>query len=195
MDETAQDERRRNETGTATEDDAAAVAALLGEGRGGLFFLHVRGRSMEPLVPDGSLVAVKPAVVPRRGDIVVMLTGDIESSADGVTNEGRPLQAVCHRVLSMRWDGEELVSLTTAGDRACRTESWVRPQEGALLGKVMAVRTPDGRWWRPWEAMSGALPAALKWYRVWTWYPRALLRRAISRLLRTAGSTAGKERS
>lgn len=105
-------------------------------------WIRVRGASMSPTMPAGSLVRLSPLMTdgPRRHDVVL-----------AVLPSGLP---VVHRVVAV--DGEQV---TLRGDALPRRDPFVRHE--AILARVTAVRVGDEergvlraprwrrvRWWR-----------------------------------------------
>lgn len=100
---------------------------LLGSGRTVRFRAH--GWSMYPLIRDGDLLHVAPAVCEdiHRGDVLLCRVAD---------------HVVAHRVTQIRRTADG-VSLKLRGDATFGSDGWVTG--GAVLGKVVAAERAGSR--------------------------------------------------
>ena len=122
-----------------------ALASLVHEGLHlqGRINLRLRGDSMWPTIPAGSLVAVEE-VTPgdiRLGDVVIWQQGG---------------QLIAHRVVHKVRDGSNMW-LVTKGDNCSAADPWLEPS--AVLGRLVAVYNQDGAaklWGSPAKDLEGA---------------------------------------
>ena len=115
---------------TALEARSIARAGLLESYRshGRTRWMEATGRSMDPLIPAGSLLLIEFGAKPERiGEIVLFR---------------RPSGAVAHRLVARLRVGDE-VRLVAKGDGEALADPAFAP--GAVLGVVRDVRLPDGR--------------------------------------------------
>lgn len=91
-------------------------------------WLEATGRSMDPLIPAGSMLLIEFGAAPERiGDIVLFR---------------RASGAVAHRLVARRRAGDQLL-LVAKGDGEALADPAFGPE--AVLGVVREVRLPDGR--------------------------------------------------
>lgn len=111
-------------------------------------WLEATGRSMDPLIPAGSLLLVEFGAAPQRLGEVVLFRG--------------PGGAVAHRLVARRRTGDRLL-LIVKGDGEALADAVVAPE--AVLGVVREVRLPDGRPGGPAIARRrGAALARVSWW-------------------------------
>jgi hypothetical protein len=91
-------------------------------------WLEATGRSMDPLIPPGSLLLVEFGAVPERLGEVILFR--------------RPNGAVAHRLVARRRTADGLL-LIAKGDGEALADPAFAPE--AVLGVVREVKLPDGR--------------------------------------------------
>jgi signal peptidase len=110
--------------------------------REGPFHFIMRGFSMWPAAPDGSLLAVDPSARSRLapGDLVTFRRGP---------------KVITHRVFAVAADG----AVATWGDTSQLPDGMISPQD--ILGRATVIeRAPlFSRWWIPWVMMQRASAA------------------------------------
>ena len=92
--------------------------------------LVVRGYSMQPLIPDGATLALKPLDLAylRRGDIVLTV---VPSETDSTF--------LIHRIISIKRVAGDEIAITTRGDGAFKLDTPIRASAETVVGKVSAV--------------------------------------------------------
>ena len=114
---------------TTLDTRSLARAGLLERYRidGRTTWLEATGRSMDPLIPPGSLLLVEFGAIPERlGDVILFR---------------RPTGAVAHRLVARRRVADGLL-LIAKGDGEALADPAFSPE--AVLGLVRQVRLPDG---------------------------------------------------
>ncbi len=111
----------------------------------GPFRFELRGASMWPAAPEGTLLAVSPC------SVAALHPGDL------VTFRRRGL-VVTHRVIAVRDDGRVIAW----GDSLLRPDAPIDPED--VLGRAVVVRRGPvlSRWWIGWVAARRAGAAALR---------------------------------
>lgn len=91
-------------------------------------WLEATGRSMDPLIPPGSLLLVEFGATPERvGDVILFR---------------RPTGAIAHRLVARREAGDGFLFIAK-GDGEALADPAFGPE--AILGVVREVKLPDGR--------------------------------------------------
>ncbi len=133
------------------------AAELLGEGYA--VRLVVRGYSMQPLIPDGATLELKPAHVSqlRRGDVVLIIANAVSNSE---VETGAKLFLI-HRLISLKVGPDGIFLVQTRGDESFQFDREIVATPLNLLGKVTAVKANGqlhdytGSLWRSLNALLG----------------------------------------